>query len=163
MRLTVGDIELLLRDPGPDDEGYIFSSAIRTVRLAREFVRMDGTEFCLTVGMWIREAFAVDPIGLVACFPEDPGFIVAFVFGDPRVPRLSYLHVRSSFCGLGVAEAIVDETLGIRRDVTAVHSFPTPALDRLHRSGRWPELVYRPWTGAEAPPDPAASRRVWTR
>lgn len=142
--LAVGDLELQLRPMVPADDPYICSCAVRTVRLALEFRRMDGSDFHRTRTPGIRATLAHAPLRAVVCLPEDPAFIVAFVLGIPGdIPILHYLHVRGSFCRQGIAATLASASLGIVRDRLAAYTLPTPALDRIGRRGTWPLLVHR--------------------
>lgn len=142
------DLTLLLREPSEADDKYVLSSAVKTVRTANEFRHMDASEFHATVGRRLRFCWANDPIRLVACLPEDPKFIVAFVFGHSggpgNPPILSYLHVRGSFCKMGIAGALAKRALGTTRLQPTAYQFPTRALDNMTSGGRWPNLIYHP-------------------
>ena len=93
----------------------------------------------------------------MACFPDDHDFILGFAFGVPDVPLIDYVHVRGSFCRMGLG-TLLASALGVTRDRPAVVAFDTPDLSReepeainghvhlpigILRSGRWPHLAPR--------------------
>jgi hypothetical protein len=131
-------LEVAIRSPRTTDDGYVFRSALKTIRDGRQYRAMPSTMFYDTVGERFRGLWRDRTrIRIVACLPTDEDFIVGFCVGDPSVPLVDYLHVRGGFTGQGVATLLLN-VIGIDQESPAFITFETHDYET-RRS--WPLLV----------------------
>ena len=148
---TQHGLEVMVRHAQAPDDSYVMSCAVRTVRSAPAY-RGSSAKELRSVEQDLRSRWATRQDRLVACLPDDPDFIMGFVFGDRRVPAIDYLHVRGAFGRQGLATLLLG-LMGVGRETTASVEFDTPDLSRpraegslpigILGSGRWPNLILR--------------------
>lgn len=124
MRTRTG-LDIAVRPPVQSDEHYVIKSAVKTIRWGPAYRRMPPEQFFDTLGEQFRDLWLADsPVRLIACLPDDEDFIVGFICGDPGIPRLDYVHVRSAFAAQGIATALLG-LLGFRQDSPSLITFET--------------------------------------
>lgn len=96
-----------IRAAGPGDRGYIIDSWLQSYRHSPFATQLPDWAYWSDFGhVGLVESIVGNVPGKVACLPDDPSFIYAWVVGDRH--WLHYVFVRNEFREQGLARALVD-------------------------------------------------------
>jgi len=143
--MTSYDLDIVCREPCPDDKSYLYNSWITSLRYNKPFDVLERHWYNAAAAALIARILASSNM-LVAVNPSNSSQIFGYIVynNDRRV--LHYIYIKKSFRKAKVATRLMDEAFnGFIKPIN--YTVRTSAIP--HYEDKW-NLQYRPYLLAES-------------
>lgn len=104
---AVSEFEIKYRDMASEDQSFVFSAWLRSVRNeSPAYSMVTDRLFFKEHHDVVERLFSASPV-VVACLADDPSVLIGFACGDHTKHVVHYFYVKSDFRRMGIATAML--------------------------------------------------------